>query len=436
VRYVDGLLPATVQKRVLFADGSDKTEHVLYAKPLKLSTHEQTVRFLMGWGNDEQIYRTPKLRMIDGPTTKAAVHTEMARLTDLGRPALLYFTGHGDRARNLNNNVFALWEGDTKDKSATGLSVQELSADIAKLRPGQPVTLVMVQCFSGAFGNVLFEDGDPEKPLVDRPVCGFFATTRERTAAGCTPEINEENYHDFTSYFFAALSGRDRLGKPSGKADYDKNGVVGMDEAFAYALINEPSNDVPVATSDIFLRRYVSVSDDEITQVPFARVREMASSAQRAVLDALSGSVEGAKANPLPAALADVRARMGNGQSHHSPTVAQREARETVQTLRRDLLRRFPKLQNKTEWEGAYKEAVAYLQANPTSAQKAQEAMRLYKSREAEQYADELTGARRLRLLRTAKSVVLENRLRQTQNTELIARFDRLKALEAANPIR
>ena len=41
----------------------------------------------------------------------------------------------------------------------------------------------------GAFGNIIFKDGSPANELSDQPICGFFATTRERVAAGCTPEV-------------------------------------------------------------------------------------------------------------------------------------------------------------------------------------------------------------------------------------------------------
>jgi hypothetical protein len=138
----------------------------------------------------------------------------------------------------------------------------------------------MVQCFAGAFGNVLFAGGDPKGDLIDRPVCGFFATTRERMAAGCTAEVNEADYHDFTSYFFAALSGKDRLGRRVAPPDYNKDGKVGMDEAFAYANITEPSIDVPVATSDVFLRRFVRMADREVEETPYAKVLASASPAR------------------------------------------------------------------------------------------------------------------------------------------------------------
>ena len=62
----------------------------------------------------------------------------------------------------------------------------------------------MVQCYSGAFGNLLFQGGDPAAEAVDHDIAGFFATVKEKMAAGCTPAVDERDYKDFSSYFFAA----------------------------------------------------------------------------------------------------------------------------------------------------------------------------------------------------------------------------------------
>lgn len=267
VRYVMRMLP-DAPLRVLFTDGDTTSQNVLY--------------------EDEQgksHYRAPQIPHIDGPSKLETVKTELANLAGDSRktPVFLYFTGHGspNERSQYANNEYDLWKGDA-------LSVQDLASSLRQMPRGVPVTLLMVECFSGAFANLLFEGGDPGGQLTDQPICGFFASVPQRPAAGCTPALNEAEYKDFTSYFVAALTGTDRVGRPVTGADYNHDGKVGMDEAFCYSLIHDDSIDTPVCTSDAFLRRFVTTSDDDIFAASFTNVERWATPAQRAALDALS----------------------------------------------------------------------------------------------------------------------------------------------------
>ncbi|WP_437667412.1 hypothetical protein [Sorangium sp. So ce1182] len=270
IRYFQSLLPAAVERRVLFADGRHGTRSVQFLDGLRMR------------------YRAPRLPRIDGATTRAGFDALWRRFaaSRRGDPLLLYFAGHGspDPRRDLDNNVFDLWGGG-------GLSVRDLAARMDELPDEMPVVLVMAQCFSGSFANLLFEGGRPDGELVERDVVGFFAATRDRPASGCTPEINEADYTDFSSFFFAALSGVDRLGQRVDGADYDQNRFVGMNEAFAYALLHQATSDVPVATSDVFLRRFVNKPDHETMATPYSRVLSWATPAERAALEGLSDAL-------------------------------------------------------------------------------------------------------------------------------------------------
>jgi hypothetical protein len=55
--------------------------------------------------------------------------------------------------------------------------------------------------------------------------------------------------------------------------DYNRDGRVGMDEAFYYTLANDRSIDVPVNTSDVFLRRFVTVPEEQLLSTRYATVR-------------------------------------------------------------------------------------------------------------------------------------------------------------------
>ncbi|HTQ12122.1 MAG TPA: hypothetical protein VMI31_18815 [Fimbriimonadaceae bacterium] len=270
VRYLARILPANAPMRVLFADGDLKSENV--------QCQDDAGKIY---------YRAPELPRLDGPAKTPNVKAELDRLAEQvgtsSSPVLLYFTGHGspNRPSEYNNNQFDLWGGDD-------FSVSDVAHSLAKFPKGAPVTLVMVQCFSGAFGNVLFENGDPTAPLVEQRVCGFFAAVPQRMAAGCTPQIREADYKDFSGYFFSALTGVDRLGKTISGADFNHDGKVGMNEAFDFSLLYDDSIDTPVCTSDTFLRRFVTTPDAKVFETSYAKTRSWASSGQLAALDGLS----------------------------------------------------------------------------------------------------------------------------------------------------
>ncbi|GAB4452832.1 MAG: hypothetical protein OHK0029_04530 [Armatimonadaceae bacterium] len=467
VRYVDGLLPANARKRILFADGKTTTPHVLYMQPEPAAGDTETAyRVVMeGSRTGSQRYRRPELPTIDGPAELPTLREEFERIAGQSSgPILLYFTGHGERNRNLNNNLFNLWMGTPPEETgpvdaermrelqaqsqaqsqaaprqSSFLSVRELANQIKLLPENRPVTLVMVQCYSGSFANLLFEDGNPDSPLVNRPICGFFATTSDRPAAGCTPEINEADYQDFTSYFFAALAGKDRSGKPVSATDYDGNGTIGMEEAYIYALINEPSIDVPVVTSDQFLRRFVSMNDDEIAALPFSKIRAMASPARRAAMDALSKSLGTDAEDRLKQALFDYRSRLDESAGHGLQTTSERDATNFLIAQRQKLFQQFPELEkakNMNEYLEVRKKIVASLQNQPELVKQVLESDETISRQRDRQYADELRGARWLRLFRIAKTVVLENKLRQSGDQNRIAQFNRLRELEQRNPLQ
>ncbi|BDI33155.1 hypothetical protein CCAX7_52060 [Capsulimonas corticalis] len=267
VRYVQRLLPTGTKKRVLFTNGSLTAANVQYEDEHQ---HER--------------YRATTLKSIDGPARLATFQKTFSGLSaDAGGPFLLYFTGHGspDEDGTYTNNAYDMWADDV-------LTVDSLSDALDNADASSPTVLVMAQCFSGAFADVVFRSAHTKGPSLRPNFCGFFASVSVRPAAGCTPEVNEADYHDFTSYFFGALSGHDRLGHAVTGADYDRDGRVGMNEAFAYALIHDPSIDTPVSTSDAFVRRYVKTPEPIVFHTAYSDVLKWASPPQAAALEALS----------------------------------------------------------------------------------------------------------------------------------------------------
>ena len=114
----------------------------------------------------------------------------------------------------------------------------------------------MVQCYAGGFAHTIFDKADANAGLSTSDRCGFFAQVHDRGAAGCTPDANDADYEEYSSYFWVALAGKSRVGKAVDTADYDKNGQVSFAEAHAYAMIESDTIDVPVRTSGVLLRQY------------------------------------------------------------------------------------------------------------------------------------------------------------------------------------
>lgn len=292
LRFVTSLVPATPGRVLLFADGRSSSRDLTFTDSTRLTPGQRALDILLpndGLGA-KTLTRTPALgASLDGPARLAAIDRAFARLAATsgrtGPPLLLYFAGHGSVSQTRDKvSVYNLW-------GAEDLDPPTLLREIDTIPPRVRVTLVMAQCFSGGFGNVLYKRADPDLPWNDRLITGFFAAESDREAAGCGTETNSPLYQDFSSYFFGALSGRDKLGRRVEGADYDGDGKVSCYEAYSYALIHDESIDTPVCTSMLFLRRFAGMPDADIFSAPYRAIVDSATPAQRAALEALSAKL-------------------------------------------------------------------------------------------------------------------------------------------------
>ena len=292
VHFVAGLLPATARRVVLFADGNADHASVSYADPSAEADAKRALAILLADNDAAEpiLTRAPKLGVVpDGPARLQEFRRALGKLSSQAAkepaPLLLYFAGHGTQdEKNEGNTEYDLWEGDA-------LKVHALAAEVARLPHQVPVVLVMAQCFSGAFADVLFRGGDPKGALVEQNIAGFFSARKDREASGCSYATDRDDYQDFSSYFFGALCGHDRFGGAVSGADFDGDGTVSLHEAFCYALIHDPSADTPVCTTDAFLKRFAPLPDAAIYGTPYKEAWEAGTAAQRAALDALSGQL-------------------------------------------------------------------------------------------------------------------------------------------------
>lgn len=237
-RTLSSLGIAPTESNTFFANGNDGQATVRYIDP-----------------QGEEQFKIPEIPNLNGAATPINLQkwfTTAASQNDDRRPVFFYFTGHGlFNQENPENNTMVMWED-------TEVSVQQLTQQLDRFPQGVPIAVMMAQCFSGGFANLIYEQGNPAKPVSPKSRCGFFATVKTRPSLGCTPEVNEADYRDYSSSFFAGLSGVDRLGEKVGSADYNNDGKVAYSEAHAFAKVDEAAADWPVSTSEEWLQRQIS----------------------------------------------------------------------------------------------------------------------------------------------------------------------------------
>lgn len=160
-----------------------------------------------------------------------------------GDTLFLYVTDHGDKnPKNTQNNSITLWG------KGEELSVAYLRELLGELNPDVRVVMVMSQCFSGSFAGLAF----PKEGMPTGNVCGFFSSTAKRPAYGCYAEnLGRKNVgHSF--HFMQALVETGRF-----------------DQAHEKVVYTDATPDVPLRTSEVFLRRLL-VAAANSADVPFA----------------------------------------------------------------------------------------------------------------------------------------------------------------------
>ena len=266
---------------IFFADGDDECRDVQcrdadFEKHCPVAERMMSELFGDAYGKDIY-YRNHELSHVQGPTERSLVHRRLRELAgDLkaGDRLIIYVAGHGaaahkpynysadededgadsnsDQLYNKFDTSFYLWNNQS-------VTASEFTRWLDQFDPEVTVVLVMVQCYAGGFAHTIFEQADAELGLSSHARCGFFAQRHDRGAAGCTPNANEADYQEYSSFFWAALGGKTRTGESVPSADYDGDGKVSFAEAHSYAVIESDTIDVPVRTSSALLAKYSSL---------------------------------------------------------------------------------------------------------------------------------------------------------------------------------
>ena len=428
LRFVTSLVPASAGRIVLFADGKASSRDLSYTDSTHLTPGQQALDVLLP--NDDLgakiLTRTAVLGApLDGASRLPAIDRAFHRLAALsvrdGPPVLLYFAGHGSVSDDKEKtSLYNLWGNDDLDPAT-------LVREIDTLPPRVPVTLVMAECFSGGFANVLFRKANPDLPVNDRPIIGFFASESDREAAGCGTETNSPLYQDFSSYFFGALSGRDKLGHRVEGADFAGDGRVSCHDALCYALIHDDSIDTPVCTSMMFLRRFADMPDAKIFSTAYHTLLETATPAQRAALDGLSTKLGLSGEQRLIAAYD--RLMFADPLGQPAQIRAYRDNQDRLNALRmtnlQTLFEKWPALRWRDShgYDRATRGAVSDLDKDAAKCQE------LIESRDAFDRADAALDEEEALLVRftdLAEAIVRAHYLREHGDAETKARFEEL----------
>ncbi|MBU2863971.1 C13 family peptidase [Reinekea forsetii] len=235
-----------------FGSNQSNANEISYAAS---QSHYQTdlIDILFGSVNDANIRFRPALVGSDNNRTtekEPLLNTLNEQLSQLNANDSLFLTysGHGGRAEGGKNNFLYLWNN-------TELSVSEMAQAMAKAHTESTVRYVLPQCYSGGFNRLAFKNLNPKQGLTEgAAVCGFTAVADDQLSEGCTESVNTEDYRDYASYFYAALTGTNRNGSPvTQPVDINEDGVVSLNEAHTYAYRYGKSSDIPRSTSEDYL---------------------------------------------------------------------------------------------------------------------------------------------------------------------------------------
>ena len=255
-----------VDHQIYFADGTDPDDDLQVIAP-HANAGSPAIELLEGIfsSNDKQVtYRNHQVPHVTNEIRPAAIRSgleSIASRVSSGDRLIIYVTAHGGSAKGNDamNTSITCWGKET-------IKMREFSAWLDGVPSDVPVVMVMAQCYCGGFAHSMFTGGNPDNGLSKAIRVGFFAQRNDLPAAGCRPDI--ENDEEYSSYFWGAFVGRSRTGKPTGLVDNDQNGRVSFAEAHAYAVTASQTIDIPRRTSDTFLQTYSRIPGYEKNIVP------------------------------------------------------------------------------------------------------------------------------------------------------------------------
>ncbi|MEO2018762.1 MAG: hypothetical protein ABGZ53_30815 [Fuerstiella sp.] len=384
------------------------------------------------------LYRNHEVVGVRGDTSPARIRSwfgDVGSTMRSGDRLVLYVTAHGsssDDRDSPHDTTISLWNN-------RKIRVSEVVGLLDKLPQGVRVVAVMVQCHAGGFARFIYNEGDPNKGLSTQQRCGFFATVHDRPAAGCTPEINEATYVEYSTYFWEAIAGHTRTGKPIDIPDYDGDGGVSFAEAHAYTVLTANTIDLPITTSGEFLGIESLFANDRYPELlsdaaKWDAVLQLATPVERAILEGLSGQLKLSGGNRIEDAREQAQQLRRGSRSQRGGSRGRQlnPSSQLRQKIASDLKRRWPELANVLN-----PVAVDFLTTRRKEFIAAVEGHRDYKRyREQVESVSVQPNAEKQkvkyeRFVRTAENVILRENLRLLDDTKRLQQYHAILEAES-----
>lgn len=335
---------------VYFADGSSPKEDLQVVDRNSIPLANQLMAEFFGSRRDLGLsYRDHQIPNVQGETSTKNIRAWFSTVGSelvAGDRLIIYVTSHGhssDTKNRPHNTSISLW-------NRQRIRVNELVELLDQLPREVSVVAIMVQCHSGGFARIVYNHGDSEDRFSDQCRCGFFATVHDRPAAGCTSDIDEETYVEYSTYFWEAIAGRTRLGEPIKRPDYDGDGKVSFREAHAYTLLTSDTIDLPITTSGELLAVESGFRDADHPDLlprdmPYTKYIELATPSERAALEGLSAQLELQGEDRLLRAERESKQSRSRGRSRPRPSIED-PAGNLRRKIASDIRSHWPELAN------------------------------------------------------------------------------------------
>lgn len=241
---------------VYYTDGDGENPDVFLQTPIEDSVEKlQPLARVFGQHVLNEIsYRNHTVEGVLSETTASVLQPALKNLFEQSKPddsLLVVYNGHGaPSALGAEQVALKLW-GDTR------MTAEQFHGLLSETDPNTDFRYIFTQCYSGGFHRLIYEDPVRGHALADGQRCGFTAESSWRQSEGCSASIDMGDYRDYTTFFFAAINGEDRLGQ-SLLVDPDQNsdGVTDMREAHLYTLEHAHSTDLSRSSSEDYLEQW------------------------------------------------------------------------------------------------------------------------------------------------------------------------------------